>query len=244
MANESDIKSLMTLSSISDVSTTAHNRSRWRNAPLHERCTMVDMVKIKEAFQSADRNKLLPNEFRTVLRNLLNVEYDDDEFKILFMKINTNRNGEIDWDELVSHLLLGYFGNDPENQRASLQPPIMGLPVVMRSQHRHPISRICFCPDVAKMKKVADLETKLLATEELITNLKSQLHGIEQRLRLNNVKIKGVTVKKEENIFQISDNKSIEIKFNNSNIKEDFITTACSHEVFKAYDLGFRDSQQ
>ncbi|RVE45325.1 hypothetical protein evm_010030 [Chilo suppressalis] len=150
MANDSDGKTIMSLSTLSEVSTTAHNRSRWRNAPLHERCTMQDMLKIKEAFQNAYRNKLLPNEFRTLLRNLLNVEYDDEEFKILFLKINTNRNGEIDWDELVSHLLLGYFGNDPENQRASLQPPIMGLPTVMRSQHRHPISRICFCPDVAK----------------------------------------------------------------------------------------------
>lgn len=66
-------------------------------------------------------------------------------------QINTNRNGEIEWDELVSHLLLGYFGNDPENQRASLQAPIMGRPTIMRSQHRHPISKICFCPDVAKV---------------------------------------------------------------------------------------------
>ncbi|KAG6461155.1 hypothetical protein O3G_MSEX012443 [Manduca sexta] len=150
MANDSEIRSLMTLSSKSEGSTAPQTRARWRNAPLHDRCTINDMVKLKEAFQAAYRNKLLPNEFRNLLRTLLNVEYDEDEFKILFMKINTNRNGEIEWDELVSHLLLGYFGNDAENQRESLQPPIMGLPTVMRSQHRHPVSRICFCPDVAK----------------------------------------------------------------------------------------------
>ncbi|KAH9642092.1 hypothetical protein HF086_007212 [Spodoptera exigua] len=65
--------------------------------------------------------------------------------------MNTSRTGNVDWDELVSHLILGYFGNDAENQRESLQPPIMGLPVIMRSEHRHPISRICFCPDVDKI---------------------------------------------------------------------------------------------
>ncbi|XP_046962208.1 WD repeat-containing protein on Y chromosome [Vanessa cardui] len=150
MPNESDVKSIMSISSKSDGSTGALSRLRWRNAPLHERCTMSDMTKIKDAFQAAYRNKMLPTEFRNLLRTLLSVEYDEDEFKILFMKINTSRDGEIDWDELVSHLLLGYFANDPENQRASLQLPIMGLPNVMRSQHRHPISRICFCPDVNK----------------------------------------------------------------------------------------------
>lgn len=87
MANDSDIKSLMSLSSKSEGSTAHVARSRWRNAPLHERCTMPDMVKIKEAFQNAYRNKLLPNEFRALLRTLLNVEYDDDEFKILFLKV-------------------------------------------------------------------------------------------------------------------------------------------------------------
>ncbi|XP_038214707.1 WD repeat-containing protein on Y chromosome [Zerene cesonia] len=150
MANDIEVKSIMSISSKSEVSTAALTRTRWKNAPLHERCTTADMLKIKDAFQEAYRNKMLPNEFRNLLRTLLNVEYDDDEFNILFLKINTSREGEIDWDELVSHLLLGYFLNDPENERASLQLPIMGLPTVMRSQHRHPISRICFCPDVAK----------------------------------------------------------------------------------------------
>lgn len=84
----SDIKSLMTLSSKSEGSTAAPaTRMRWRNAPLHERCSMADMIKIQEAFQEAYRNKLLPNEFRNLLRTLLNVEYDDDAFKILFMKV-------------------------------------------------------------------------------------------------------------------------------------------------------------
>ncbi|KAJ0175384.1 hypothetical protein K1T71_008543 [Dendrolimus kikuchii] len=157
MANES-MKSLMTLSSRSEGSTGPATKTLWRNAALHDRCTMVDMVKLKEAFQTAYRNKLMPTEFRNLLKTLLNVEYDDDEYKILFMKINANRDGEIEWDELVSHLILGYFGNDAENQRESLQPLIMGLPTVMRSQHRHPISRICFCPDVSKDRKTNPMQ--------------------------------------------------------------------------------------
>ncbi|XP_045768906.1 WD repeat-containing protein on Y chromosome-like [Maniola jurtina] len=165
MANNSEVKSIMSISTRSEAnlrsegSTAPLSRQRWRNAPLHERCSMAEMVKIKEAFQEAYRNKLMAEEFRRLLRTLLNVEYDDEEFNILFMKINTSRNGEIDWDELVSHLLLGYFANDPENQRATLQLPIMGLPSVMPSQHRQPVSRICFCPDVFKGRAFLDRST-------------------------------------------------------------------------------------
>nr|XP_049696249.1 WD repeat-containing protein on Y chromosome [Helicoverpa armigera] len=150
MARESEVRSLLTLSSKSEDSSALAARLRWRNAALHDRCNMKDMERIKEAFEESYNNKMGPLEFRDLLKTLLNVEYDDEEFNILFMKMNTSRSGEVDWEELVSHLILGYFGNDAENQRESLQPPIMGLPTILRSQHRHPISRICFCPDVEK----------------------------------------------------------------------------------------------
>lgn len=88
MANDSDVKSIMSICSKSDGSTAALSRMRWRNAPLHERCSMPDMVKIKEAFQQAYMNKMLPTEFRNLLRTLLNVEYDDEDFNILFMKVS------------------------------------------------------------------------------------------------------------------------------------------------------------
>ncbi|XP_022814895.1 WD repeat-containing protein on Y chromosome-like [Spodoptera litura] len=139
-------------STYSEGSPTAMSRlpGGYRNVPLHDKCTIEDMLKMKEAFSQAYNNQMVPLEFRAALRSLLNVEYDDEEFNILFLKMNTSRTGNVNWDELVSHLILGYFGNDAENQRESLQLPIMGLPVIMRSQHRHPISRICFCPDVDK----------------------------------------------------------------------------------------------
>nr|XP_021191177.2 WD repeat-containing protein on Y chromosome [Helicoverpa armigera] len=146
MASESNVRSLLSMSSKSESST----RAFWRNAALHDRCSMQDMVAIKEAFQNAPNNQMNSLEFRNLLKTLLNVEYDDDEYKILFMKVNSSRTGTIDWDEFISHLILGYFTNDSSTQRKALEPPIMGLPVLMRSQHRHPISRICFCPDVAK----------------------------------------------------------------------------------------------
>ncbi|KAH9642095.1 hypothetical protein HF086_007215 [Spodoptera exigua] len=155
MANEDDVKIALSESTKSGSSVTGLAYAtvpRYRNVSLHERCSMLDMTHLKSAFDSANRLKMRAGEFRELLKTRLSVEYDDDEYNLLFLKINTSRTGEIDWDELVSHLLLGYnFANDAEKQRQALQPPIIGLPVIMRSEHRHPISRICFCPDVDKI---------------------------------------------------------------------------------------------
>ncbi|CAH0702623.1 unnamed protein product [Spodoptera exigua] len=150
---EGDLKSNFSSFSEGPPSALTWQTGVFRNVQLHDKCTIQDMLKMKEAFSEAYNNQMVAQEFRTALKTLLNVEYDDEEFKILFLKMNTSRTGNVDWDELVSHLILGYFGNDAENQRESLQPPIMGLPVIMRSEHRHPISRICFCPDVDKERK-------------------------------------------------------------------------------------------
>lgn len=91
MANQADseIKSLTSISTRtkSDGSMTAAGRPYLKNVPLHERCTMNDMLNIQSAFQEAYRNKLFPTEFRVLLRELLNVEYDDEDFNILFLKV-------------------------------------------------------------------------------------------------------------------------------------------------------------
>lgn len=120
-------------------------------------------------------------------------------------------------------------------------------------------------------KKVVDLEGKLFAAEDKINNLNSQLSNFEQRSRLNNVEIKGVPSKKDENLFQIAEaigreigysfpktqinyisrvptynskEKAIVICFLNRYIKEDFISAARNHKLLKAEDLGFHGSQQ
>lgn len=82
MANESDI---MTISSEGSTMLTA---KRARNVPLHERCSMNDMLKIREVFEEAYTHTLLPTQFREMLRTVINVEFDDDEFNILFLKVS------------------------------------------------------------------------------------------------------------------------------------------------------------
>ncbi|XP_041987733.1 WD repeat-containing protein on Y chromosome isoform X2 [Aricia agestis] len=162
MMDREDTLLEISLSAKSERSTTLSPPiQRWKNAPLHERCNVTDIIKLKKAFTTFG-NKLTPKQFRELLQTLLNIEYDDEEFNILFMKINSNRCGVIDWSEFVSHLMLGFFANDPENQRASLQLPITESPTVIRSHHRHSITRICFCPDVAQDRSVDRMQGKYI----------------------------------------------------------------------------------
>ncbi|XP_045446358.1 uncharacterized protein LOC123654502 [Melitaea cinxia] len=133
--------------------------------------------------------------------------------------------------------------------------------------------------DIADLKKscnfsaglIDDLKGRLSAAEDKINNLNSQLSNSEQRSRLNNVEIKGVPSRKDENLFQIAEaicreigysfpktqinnisrvptynskEKAIVICFLNRYIKEDFISAARNHKLLKAEDLGFHGSQQ
>lgn len=86
---EGDLRSISCLSIKTDDSTTAAARARWRNAALHDRCSMKDMERMKAAFQEAFNHRMTQLDFRTMLKSLLDVDYDDEDFKILFMKVGS-----------------------------------------------------------------------------------------------------------------------------------------------------------
>ena len=87
MAGENELRSISGLSIKTDDSVTLAARARWRNAELHDRCSMSDMENMKAAFQEAYKNKMTELEFRLMLKSVLDVDYDDEAYKILFMKV-------------------------------------------------------------------------------------------------------------------------------------------------------------
>lgn len=124
--------------------------------------------------------------------------------------------------------------------------------------------------------KLSDVDTRVLGLERLqesvcglqseIDMLKSELSANDQRSRLNNIEIKGIPLKKDENLFNILDkisqkvnyafpktqinyisriplfntkDKSIVVSFLNRYIKEDFVAAARSLKTLSAHDLGF-----
>lgn len=58
------------------------------------------------------------------------------------------RNGQVSWDEFISHLILGFHIREVSTEVQSLEAPIAKLPIMMRSNHRHPVCRITFSPTI------------------------------------------------------------------------------------------------
>jgi hypothetical protein len=115
------------------------------------------------------------------------------------------------------------------------------------------------------------LNDKINAMGLQLSHLKNELISRDQWLRLNNVEIKGVPLKKNENLFTIMDSlcqvvgypvhrtsinyisripvhnskeKSIIVSFANRYIKEDFIASARVKKSILADEIGFNDNHQ
>lgn len=122
-----------------------------------------------------------------------------------------------------------------------------------------------------RMKKFDKLDQKVHSLEADVLTLKSNLSDQDQRSRLNNVEIKGVPLKKGENLFSIvesickttgtgfcksqinflhrsplhgTNEKSIIVSFLNRYVKDEFIASARSYKDLSAADLGYTSAKQ
>lgn len=120
-------------------------------------------------------------------------------------------------------------------------------------------------------KKIPDLEAnnvKINSLSQQLAQLKSEITNRDQWYRLNNLEVKGVPLKNNENLFTImkhigeivgfpiqsnsinyisripvhnSKEKSIIVSFVNRYIKENFIASARLRKTISAEELGFKD---
>lgn len=122
-----------------------------------------------------------------------------------------------------------------------------------------------------ELPKIAALQENIHSLSNEVTVLRSELNGRDQWQRLNNIEIKGVPLKKNENLFTVVDQISIAVdypiqkssinyisripmqnskekliivSFTNRYIKEDFIASARSKKTLLAKEIGFSDSTQ
>ena len=68
---------------------------------------------------------------------------EESELEKIFMKVDTNCDGTVDWDEYLSYMLLEYQGQDSMNT-ASNEQIFPSVVTEMASLNRDPIVRICF----------------------------------------------------------------------------------------------------
>ncbi|XP_012061841.1 PREDICTED: WD repeat-containing protein on Y chromosome-like [Atta cephalotes] len=81
-------------------------------------------------------------------RDILEIKMSQDEFQVLFNKIDMRLNGKVTWDEFISYLLIEFRDIDTSLRSQILETPLMSLPKLSRTHHRTPVCRITFCPEV------------------------------------------------------------------------------------------------
>ncbi|KAF2880421.1 hypothetical protein ILUMI_25755 [Ignelater luminosus] len=116
------------------------------NLGLHDRLEEHHLLKIYHAFIERDPPVLDRKQLEKVLHDIAKITYEENEFEILFVRINIKRDGLVTWDEFISHLILGFQEKEVSIEFQSLEPPIFRPPRLLRSNHRHPVNRITFCP--------------------------------------------------------------------------------------------------
>ncbi|KAJ9600672.1 hypothetical protein L9F63_026190, partial [Diploptera punctata] len=129
---------------------------------LQERLDEGDLEKIHEAIMKTSGEKLTFAQLKNLLRTIGGIDMNDDDFKVLFMKMDTKRDNLIDWDEFVSHILLEFQVKDAAAMQQSLTLPLEGYPKILRTNHRHPIVKITFCPAVKPDRTINYLHGKYL----------------------------------------------------------------------------------
>lgn len=119
--------------------------------------------------------------------------------------------------------------------------------------------------------QLSDLNDKLTDSQREVDKLRSELATKEQWVRLNNIEIKGVPLKKEENLFSIVDSlgkvtgynvpkcqinyisrvpvfnskeKVIIVSFLNRYVKEEFVAAARAKRSITQEDIGYPENKQ
>lgn len=117
---------------------------------LHRYLSQSDVDHLHRIFSK--RKQLLPDELRAELYDLTGVEFSDDEFQTLFMKINANKDEYCQWDELVSYLILGFQNDDPLAVQESLDLPISQDMSMKLGRQTYPVTKIQYAPLVSYVR--------------------------------------------------------------------------------------------
>ncbi|XP_064622322.1 WD repeat-containing protein on Y chromosome-like [Lineus longissimus] len=114
---------------------------------LEEQITNEKLRNLQRLFEEADEDGgggLDIDEFRIAMQQTM-PGVDAHELEIIFMKVDTNCDGTVDWDEYLSYMLLEYKEKDQMTSMLQEKP----FPKPLReisSNHRDDICRITFLP--------------------------------------------------------------------------------------------------
>ncbi|XP_014668843.1 PREDICTED: WD repeat-containing protein on Y chromosome-like [Priapulus caudatus] len=140
------------LSGRADVGPHARTQRREsQSARLEDQMNNDHLIKLQNMFEEADEDGgggLDIDEFRGAMRKTMGGNVDDHELDILFMKVDTNCDGTVDWDEYLSYMLLEYQEKDTMTTMAQGKP-FPNPATLYASTHKDIITSIAFIPTLS-----------------------------------------------------------------------------------------------
>jgi WD40 repeat protein len=124
-----------------------HKESAMNAGKLEEQITNEKLRNLQRLFEESDEDGgggLDMDEFRIAMQQTM-PGLNAHELEMIFMKVDTNCDGTVDWDEYLSYMLLEYKEKDQMTSMLTDKPfpkPLREIP----SNHRDDISRITFLP--------------------------------------------------------------------------------------------------
>uniref|UniRef100_A0A182NGA0 WD repeat-containing protein on Y chromosome n=1 Tax=Anopheles dirus TaxID=7168 RepID=A0A182NGA0_9DIPT len=116
------------------------------NKEIHRVVTRDQIGFLHGQFMAHD-NRLTLLELRDLLAGL-GLRYTDEQYRTLWLQINTDHDEYCQWDEFLSYLILGFQDDDPLAVKQSLDPPIAGELYLKVRRQVYTIVKVDFCPMV------------------------------------------------------------------------------------------------
>lgn len=89
------------------------------------------------------------NEFRSKVLSKFNINISDEEYDLLFTRLDFSKNDHVSWDEFVTYLILELERKCSDATKSvSIENPIVDNPRIINSGHRSAIIHIAFSPSV------------------------------------------------------------------------------------------------
>ncbi|OWF37797.1 WD repeat-containing protein on Y chromosome-like [Mizuhopecten yessoensis] len=112
----------------------------------------IKYARLQEIFEKADTDQepgLEPHEFRAAIKKTVGGHLTDNEIETLFMKVDANCDGVVDWEEYVTYNLMEY---QEKNQMIEMmrEKPFPTETRDVPSRHRDIIVRVALLPSIQK----------------------------------------------------------------------------------------------
>ncbi|XP_032671627.1 WD repeat-containing protein on Y chromosome-like [Odontomachus brunneus] len=113
-----------------------------------EQCTEQSLAQLHNAFLATENGEMSCSQLYDAFQDILEIEMPQDEFQILFKKIDVKLDGKVTWDEFISYLLIEFQLQNISRKSQMVEMSLTALPKLLRTYHRTAVCRITFCPEV------------------------------------------------------------------------------------------------